>query len=695
MSNTPKTFLFTAALLLLVAVSVFSQSPKWRSLPGAPVSGRHEDVHFVNPNVGWIVNGGGQIWKTMDGGGSWALQFVAGVFLRSVGFVDSTTGWAGVLQNDTTKILYQTTDGGVTWSLVTNIPSPRPRGICGISIVNDSVIYASGPYYGPARVIKTTDRGASWTSIDLSTYAWGLVDCFFFNPDSGFVVGNIGTGIGSDTTYARVLFTSDGGATWSIRYSGSRPSERCWKIQFLTGTTGYVSIEKFSSGGVYYLKTTDGGVTWSDELFLNTPYHVQGIGFISDSVGWLGGWGGDTYETTDTGASWHLAGFGQIVNRFRLLGDTLAYAVGQTVYKYSVDSIIPAWAVKASGTTNILNGVSFATAATGAAVGNGGTIRRTTDGGLTWENRPSGTANNLLGVSFGDASTGTATGGGGTILRTTDGGLTWVSRPSGTTEDLFGVSYGNPSTGTAVGGNGTILRTTDGGLNWTSQTSGTITGLLGVSFTDSNTGTAVGFAGTVLHTTNGGASWTQQTSGTGQFLAGVFFSDNSSGTAVGGNGTILHTTDGGANWMPQTTGTILPLKGVLFVDALSGIAVGEHGTILRTTNGGASWILQSSGTIAPLNGVFVTDAYTGTVVGASGTILRTAEAFACPAARGDLNGDGMPTSVDVVLLLNCVFLGEGTCSLCFSDVNCDGALTPVDVVLELNKVFLDAPFPCP
>ncbi len=65
------------------------------------------------------------------------------------------------------------------------------------------------------------------------------------------------------------------------------------------------------------------------------------------------------------------------------------------------------------------------------------------------------------------------------------------------------------------------------------------------------------------------------------------------------------------------------------------------------------------------------------------------------AARGDMDCDGVLRLEDVVLLLNCTFLGEGDCGLSFADVNCDGILTPADVVLELNKVFLGTPFPCP
>ena len=340
MRNTAKISLFFSLWLAVFAGPARSQSPRWRTLPNAPVStGRMEDLFFINPSVGWVLSTNygdpsgwlGEIWKTTDGGATWALQLTLDQYLRSVGFADSLTGWVGTVFNPD-SLLYQTTDGGASWSLVENIPEPRPQGICGISVVNDSVMYASGRYFGPARVIKTTDRGTSWTSMDLSAHAGALVDCYFKSPDSGFVVGSNNSDY--ENGYGRVLFTSDGGSTWTTRYAGSRLGELSWKIQFLTGTTGYVSIEKFSEESTYYLKTTDGGATWSEQLFLNTPYEVQGIGFASDSLGWLGGWGGDTYETTDAGASWHLAGFGYIINRFRFLNDKLAYAVGETVYKY-------------------------------------------------------------------------------------------------------------------------------------------------------------------------------------------------------------------------------------------------------------------------------------------------------------------------------------------------------------------------
>ena len=61
---------------------------------------------------------------------------------------------------------------------------------------------------------------------------------------------------------------------------------------------------------------------------------------------------------------------------------------------------------------------------------------------------------------------------------------------------------------------------------------------------------------------------------------------------------------------------------------------------------------------------------------------------------GDLNGDGLFTPADVVLELNCVFLGTGNCPFNLADMNCDSQLSPADVVLILNFVFLGIPLPC-
>jgi hypothetical protein len=90
-----------------------------------------------------------------------------------------------------------------------------------------------------------------------------------------------------------------------------------------------------------------------------------------------------------------------------------------------------------------------------------------------WQN-PLPQGNLLNSVLFTDANTGTAVGEHGTVVRTTNGGATWTSQSSGTSTNLFGVSFTDANIGTAVGYYGEIQRTTNGGTTWNRQVSGTL-----------------------------------------------------------------------------------------------------------------------------------------------------------------------------------------------------------------------------
>jgi hypothetical protein len=64
-------------------------------------------------------------------------------------------------------------------------------------------------------------------------------------------------------------------------------------------------------------------------------FHDEGgIGFINENTGWIGGWTGPTFKTTNGGNNWYQTSWGYYINRFRFINDTLAYAVGDRVYKY-------------------------------------------------------------------------------------------------------------------------------------------------------------------------------------------------------------------------------------------------------------------------------------------------------------------------------------------------------------------------
>lgn len=325
--------------LSLLAARTFAQS-YWQALPNAPNGPRHDDGFFINEKLGWVVNGNGQIWKTTNGGMNWIKQFdKSTVYFRSVGFLDSLYGVAGNLgteefggQTDTI-LIYRTTNGGTTWNPINNFIGTKPRGVCGLSVINDSTIYGVGRVRGPVFFLKSTDKGLTWITINMAAHVVDLMDLYFTSPDSGFIVG--GNGSINQNSNGIILHTTNAGSSWTNIFTSSQLGEWCWKIDFPSKNIGYVSLQRNSGSPINFIKTTDGGQTWFEKRFTNFAYYVQGMGFINDTLGWAGGNSTyTTYETTDGGETWHDAGFGYRVNRFRFLNDSVGFAMGRTVYKF-------------------------------------------------------------------------------------------------------------------------------------------------------------------------------------------------------------------------------------------------------------------------------------------------------------------------------------------------------------------------
>ncbi|NOS84088.1 MAG: T9SS type A sorting domain-containing protein [Ignavibacteria bacterium] len=305
---------------------------------------RYEDMYFSNESTGIIVHFNGRVLKTYNKGASWVLlQNDLNPLLRSIGMFDGNTGIIGTL--DRSHVLYRTTNGGVNWAHISaNITGTLPGGICGISIVNSTTAFACGRYNSPANVIKTTDAGLNWISIPVDiSMARSLVDCHFWSADSGFVVGGYSSNNNHETGNSVILFTTNGGANWSRVYRSSRSGEWCWKVQFVNRRLGYASIER-TGAPTFILKTTNGGQNWGEIRLPDNITNLEGIGFINEQTGWVGGWGQNynmpCYRTTNGGWDWHLAGWGTNVNRFRFVNDSTIYALGKTVYKFKAETFV-------------------------------------------------------------------------------------------------------------------------------------------------------------------------------------------------------------------------------------------------------------------------------------------------------------------------------------------------------------------
>ncbi len=291
------------------------------------------------------------------------------------------------------------------------------------------------------------------------------------------------------------------------------------------------------------------------------------------------------------------------------------------------------WAPVASGATKTLHAVKLLDSGVGYAVGESGTIVKTTDGGATWSALVSGSTRALYGVSVLNDSEAIAVGDSGLILRTTNGGADWRTISSGVRDSLRSVSF-NGSNGICGGLSQDILYSADAGATWHLSQKGFFGGgFFGAQMLSPTLGFVAGqnsiFQALLGVTTDGGVTWQFQPfyfNGNEGSCNDVFFFDGTTGLTSGAlfdfTGAIARTTDGAFDW--DSTIFPTPLEGIDFPLATTGGVVGLGGTILNSTNAGVSFTAQTSGTSADLYDVsFASDGQTGIAVGDSGTILRT------------------------------------------------------------------------
>ncbi len=281
------------------------------------------------------------------------------------------------------------------------------------------------------------------------------------------------------------------------------------------------------------------------------------------------------------------------------------------------------WTKQESGTTNYLYSVYFVDRDLGFAVGEGGTILKTVDGGTNWIRQNSGSTTNVFfSVFFVDSKTGYIANAGNTFLKTTDGGTTWVEKSPGIVNNCMSLFFINADTGWIVSGCGEMFKTTNGGESWVKQIDCGYF-VRACFFVDANIGYAVGDYGNIIKTTDGGTSWISQ-AGNSTPLMSTFFLNTNTGYAVGEGGRIIKTNNGGNTWenlIEYSNGA--GFSSVAFTDINTGIAVGNNGTILKTTNGGESWNLQISGTNETLLSIHTVDTNVSYAVGMNGIILKT------------------------------------------------------------------------
>ncbi|HXQ23601.1 MAG TPA: YCF48-related protein, partial [Candidatus Acidoferrales bacterium] len=402
------------------------------------------------------------------------------------------------------------------------------------------------------------DGGVCSTSNDCGGGTCNLVSLSgiaFADPMNGWAVGDAN----SATNMGTIVFTNDGGATWTVQSSNNTNP--------LYAVAAFNSATAWSVGGAGTRLDTTDGVTWQSQNPAPTN-DLYGIAFPDATDGYAVGDFASIAQTTDGGNTW----------------TTTPGILPTTADLFAVSSVDPfvAW-----------------------VAGGNGTILRTGDGGLTWQSQTTNSTVLLFGIKFINGNSGWAVGevddnsGMGTILYTNDGSdnnALWTPQTSNSSQDLNAVAFVDQNNGWAVGNAGTIVNTTNGGTMWTAQNSRTTDDLYGIACVNSVNSTVCWAVGgtfdvasetqVILYTTDGGTTWSPQSSAYGDTLFAVAAVDTLTAWAVGDFGLILGTTDGGMTWTLQSSNMFNPLNAVAFLGSRNGWTAGDCGTILGTVSGG-------------------------------------------------------------------------------------------------------------
>lgn len=237
----------------------------------------------------------------------------------------------------------------------------------------------------------------------------------------------------------------------------------------------------------------------------------------------------------------------------------------------------------------------------------------------------------LSDLVFIDSLNGFAVGAYGTILKTSDGGLTWNQLPRFSEYDFQGVSFFNKLSGYVAGRFGVrnektqevewkvkIFKTEDGGNSWTQSYQGDNESTVFQITVFSPEIALASINGTrLIRTEDGGQKW-KDVSYNGRQVTSITFAPDKTFWLVGGKGEFLISKDSGITWQkPDNFPNELHNHNWWSIDfdkIGNGLAVSEGGEIAYTNDTGKTWKKFSQKISEPLRSVKVKDGV-GVVLG--------------------------------------------------------------------------------
>jgi hypothetical protein len=202
--------------------------------------------------------------------------------------------------------IWRSTNGGTQWTHVLSLPSG-----CNIwSMTEDSSgnlfagVYTSGSPLADARIYKSIDGGATWTTVYYDSVA-RHVHCVYIDPTDNYIYASIGDAISPwSTNY--LLRSTDDGNTWSKILSGI---PQIVAITSVSGARLFATDQSSPADGQIYRTTDDksysrvydvGAPAYGFWFRTNTLNGYIYASFVSNEISKTAG----IYVSTNNGVTW-------------------------------------------------------------------------------------------------------------------------------------------------------------------------------------------------------------------------------------------------------------------------------------------------------------------------------------------------------------------------------------------------------
>ncbi|UKS29966.1 hypothetical protein LOZ80_13910 [Paenibacillus sp. HWE-109] len=309
--RTPLQANFGAMLTIGEPIRVDTQSDPPQLIPSRALT-------FIDELRGYGLADNGkelQLIQTSDGGVTWQAKnkITNQTAPSTISFLDTETGWLFAKERGTNKSeLRLTSDGGQSWEVIAqNLPGLEgTQGTPYFQFFDRQKGLLAAQSYTDLQLLRTQDGGLTWSvsnRIPLPAKAAGAFT--FQSQTTGWFIG---PGSGKREKDRLTLYQMKDGETW-LETSKLPNSGNPVAIAFADAQHGYILIEMRTQSTEQeirwqWLRTVDGGKTWSQHAFPSTFQPLEAsvqMSFATATSGWLRDTK-DIWRTTDEGLNWSL-----------------------------------------------------------------------------------------------------------------------------------------------------------------------------------------------------------------------------------------------------------------------------------------------------------------------------------------------------------------------------------------------------